>query len=141
VYASVLHACYMLRQFHPPWFYRPSNIWWRVLRMGLLVLHVSLFSYHLILVKSKYTSKHLPLTWDTKLPTHTEARGEVLGFVWLLHLLCLRTANVMCPAISRRLKLTRYTIWIAEITHCSENMVLLMICLNKHHQECYIFKG
>jgi hypothetical protein len=38
------HACYMPHSSHPPWFYRPNNIWWRVQVMKFLNMKSSLVS-------------------------------------------------------------------------------------------------
>jgi hypothetical protein len=51
------HACYMTSLSHPPWFYHPNNIWWRVQTVGLFI-RFSPTSCHFIPLRSKYSPKH-----------------------------------------------------------------------------------
>jgi len=56
-YFSSPRACYMSRQFRPPWFDRPNNIWWSVLVMKLL-MRFSPASRHFIPLRSKHSAQH-----------------------------------------------------------------------------------
>jgi hypothetical protein len=54
---SSAHSCYISCPSHRPWL-DFNYTWWRVQVMTLLVMQFSPNSYHLLLLRSKYSSQH-----------------------------------------------------------------------------------
>jgi hypothetical protein len=52
------HSCYMPRLSHPRRLHYSNYTWWRVQITKLFVMQFSLFSFHLIRLRSKYPPQH-----------------------------------------------------------------------------------
>jgi len=78
------HACYISRPSHPPWFDNPSNIWWSVQVIKLLIKMSSPGSRHFLPLRSKYSPQHPVLRhlqstsfFQCQRPSFTPIRNKV----------------------------------------------------------------
>jgi hypothetical protein len=58
IISHISHTCYMSRPPHSPRFDRPSNIWWRLSFMKLLIVQSSPAARHFLPLRSKYSPQH-----------------------------------------------------------------------------------
>jgi hypothetical protein len=80
----LFHPCYLTCPSHPLCFDHPSNIWWRIQVIKLLIMQSSPATSSLIQIFSSApcsqtpSTYDLPLVWGTKFYTHTKTTSKIL---------------------------------------------------------------
>jgi hypothetical protein len=87
-HTHTLHACYMPRIIHRPWFHHPNGIWWSVQAMKLLITQLFFQpSCHFLLLRSKHSPQHFDLIFlrsiffsNREIKSRDSSVGIALGY-------------------------------------------------------------